>query len=179
MLNLPHLPYLRGKDPLLAETIESLKKGLISLAEQAGIGASGQIAAPQIQSILVTAANGAFLVTVTDKSATHLGINYFVEYADNANFANVHTLYLGPSRSSPPIFLGSGTFYFRAFPQYQNSPPGAKVVYGGSTPIGVSGGGAIAGPTLPPAQGSGASSGGTAPPSSGFGHGAGARIAFQ
>ena len=46
MLNLPHLPYLRGKDPLLAETIESLKKGLISLAEQAGIGASGQLPAP-------------------------------------------------------------------------------------------------------------------------------------
>lgn len=160
MITLEHLPYLRRKDPRLGETIDALRKGLLSLAQQAGIGISGKIAPPSIQGINATAANGSFIITVTDKSATHFGINYFVEYADNANFDNVHTLFLGPSRTSPPVFLGSGTFYFRAFSQYLNSAPSARVIYGGTNPTGVAGGGTIAGPTLPPSQGSGVGQGG-------------------
>src|SRR5690242_4273968 len=136
MITLPHLPYIRTKDPKLGETIDDLRKAFISLAQQAGLSPSGQIAAPQIQSISVTAANGVFSVTVTDKSATHLGINYFLEYADNANFNNSHTLFMGPSRSENGLFLGSGTFYFRAFSQYLSSTPSAKVTYGGTTPLG-------------------------------------------
>jgi hypothetical protein len=155
MLSLPHLEYVRRKDPRLGETIDSLRESIISLAKQAGLGPSGQIPAPQIESISVTATNGVFSISVTDKSATHLGISYFCEYADNPNFDNSHTLFMGPSRNENGLFLGSGTFYFRAFSQYQNSPKSAKVVFGGSTPTGVAGGGAIAGPTLPPSNGSG------------------------
>lgn len=159
MITLQHLPEIRRKDPKLGETIDDLRKAMLLLAQQAGIGVGGPIASPQIQNIFVTAANGVFSITVTDKSPTHLGINYFLEYADNANFNNSHTLFMGPSHSENGLFLGSGTFYFRAFSQYLNSAQSHKVTYGGTTPLGVSGGGAIAGPTLPPTQGSGANGG--------------------
>ena len=142
------------------ETFKALHQGLISLAQQAGLGVSGQITAPELQSIAVTAANGIFSVSVVDKSETHLGISYFVEYADNPSFDNSHTLFIGPSRNENGLFLGSGTFYFRVFSQYLNSTQSPKIVYGGATPLGVAGGGAIAGPTLPPTQGSGANGAG-------------------
>jgi hypothetical protein len=170
MLTLQHLPYLKSKDPRLYETIRSIRNGILSLAQQAGIGASGRMPAPEIQSISVTAANGIFSISVTDKSVTHLGISYFVEYADNPNFDNSHTLFMGPSRNENGLFLGSGTFYFRTFSQYQNSPPSPKVIFGGSTPAGVAGGGAIAGPTLPPSNGSGAGGSG------GYGRSGGQRL---
>lgn len=159
-IRVPNLPYIRRKDPRLGEAIDAIHQGIESLVERAGLGASGNILAPQIQSIAVTAANGIFSVSVTDKSATHFGINYFVEYADNPNFNNLHTLAMGPSRNANGLFLGSGTFYFRAFSQYLNSAASARVTYGGTIPLGVAGGGAIAGPTLPPTQGSGTGQGG-------------------
>lgn len=160
MLTLQHLAYIRRKDSKLGETIDDLRKALLSLGQQAGIGVGGPITPPQIQNIFVTATNGVFSITVTDKSLSHLGVNYFLEYADNAQFNNSHTLFLGPSHTENGLFLGSGTFYFRAFSQYLNSAQSPKVTYGGTTPLGVAGGGAIAGPTLPPTQGSGANGGG-------------------
>lgn len=158
-IRVPNLPYILKQDPKIYETIVALHRGLESLVNQAGLGASGNIAPPAMQSISVTAANGIFSVALVDKSLPHLGISYFVEYADNPAFDNVHTLYLGPSRNENGLFLGSGTFYFRGFSQYQNSEQSNKIVYGGAKPTGVSGGGAIAGPTLPPSQGSGAGTG--------------------
>lgn len=154
-ISLPNLPYIKQKDQRLYETLVALHAGVESLVQQAGLGPAGTIAPPQIQSIAVTASNGIFSASVVDKSSVHLGISYFLEYADNPNFDNSHTLFMGPSRNENGLFLGSGTFYFRAFSQYQNSAAGQKVVYGGSTPTGVSGGGTISGPTLPPSQGSG------------------------
>lgn len=156
MITLPNIEHIRRIDQRLYESLFQTHQAILSLAQQAGIGASGNIQAPELQSIAVTAANGTFSISVVDKSATHLGINYFVEYADNPQFDNAHTLFMGPSRNENGLFLGSGTFYFRAFSQYPNSLQSNRIVYGGATPTAVAGGGAIAGPTLPPSQGSGA-----------------------
>lgn len=168
-LTLPHLPYIKSKDPRLHETFVALQNAINSLTKQAGLGPAGQITQSTIQSISVAAANGIFTVSIIDKSAAHLGVNYFIEYATNPGFAGAFTLFLGPSRDVNGWNLGSQTYYFRAFSQYQNSQPSTRVVYGGTTPIGVAGGGS-APPTPQPASGSGSSTGG------GFGSLPGGRV---
>src|SRR5262249_45754471 len=91
LISLPHLPYIKTKDQRLYETLVSIHNALVLLGQQAGLATSGKITPPQIQSISVAAANGIFSVSLTDNSQNHLGINYFVEYADNANFNNSRT----------------------------------------------------------------------------------------
>ena len=147
-LRLEHLPYLKTKDPRLYETIVALRNGMESLAKQAGIGIGGNITPPTIQSITVSAANGIFHVSIIDKSTTHFGINYFVEYADNPVFNNAKSFFLGPNRDIEGWNLGSRTLYFRAFSQYLNSVQSPRVVFGGSTPTAVVGGGSAPPPIL-------------------------------
>lgn len=160
-INLIHLPYIRDTDRRIYETFVSLKNAIESLTTNAGVGPSGNIAAPAtIQNISVAAANGIFAVSITDNSATHFGINYFVEYADNPGFDNAKTIHLGPARDLEGLALGNVTRYFRAFSQYQNSSPSPRVIFGGvASPIGVAGGGS-APPTPLPTQGSGTGHGG-------------------
>ena len=157
-IRLPSLDHIRRKDQRLYESLVALHDGIESLIKQAGLGPAGKIATPVIQSIAVTAANGIFSVAITDKSTPHFGINYFVEYADNPSFNNAYTLFLGPSRNVNGWNLGAQTLYFRAFSQYQGSPPSSRVVYGGSAPVAVSGGGS-APPSQPASGGSGAGTG--------------------
>src|SRR5437879_4970570 len=159
-IQVPNLPYIKTKDQRLYETIKSLHDGLESLVKQAGIGAGGNITPPTIQSISVSAANGIFHVSITDASSTHFGINYFIEYADNAVFNNAKTEFLGPSRDKEGWYLGNRTLYFRAFSQYQSSLPSPRVIFGGSgTPAAVAGGGS-APPASLPTSGSGTGEGG-------------------
>lgn len=165
MLHLPHLPYIRTKDPRLAETIESLQKAFLSLVNQVGAAPSGTIPPPSVQSVTATAANGIFSAYIVDKTAPHLGVRYFIEYDTSASFDNARTKYLGPSRNIDGWNLGNLTYFFRAFSQYPGSEISNKVIYGGSTPIGVAGGGS-APPTPPATQGSGGGTGG----GSGFGN---------
>ena len=160
MLHLPNMPYLRTKDPRLAETIEKLRIAIVSLVNQTGAAPGGTIAAPSVQSISVSASNGIFSASIVDKTAPHLGIRYFIEYATNPNFDNSRTRYLGPSRDIDGWNLGNLTYYFRGFSQYPGSDISNKVIYGGSTPIGVAGGGS-APPTPPASQGSGGGTGAT------------------
>jgi hypothetical protein len=162
-IKLPHLPYIKEKDQRIYETFKSLEAAYNLLVQQVGIS-TGRVPPPQIQSISVVAANGIFSVSITDNSANHLGIRYFIEYSQNASFNPAYTEVLVDSRNKNGWNLGSGTWFFRAFSQYQNSDPGPRVYFGGSTPTGVGGGGS-AGPTLPASQGSGSGSGG------GFGQG--------
>lgn len=172
-ISLPHLPHIKNKDPLLHDTLVALRNGIESLAKQAGLGTAGQITQPTIQSISVSAANGIFTVSIVDKSAAHLGVNYFIEYALNPNFTGAFTLFLGPSRDVNGWNLGNQTYYFRAFSQYQNSKPSPRVIYGGATPLGVAGGGS-APPAPAPASGSG-SGPSVGPTAGGFGQGIGTR----
>ena len=159
-IRVPNLPYLKVKDQRLYETIVALHNGLESLVKQAGIGAGGNITPPTIQSISVSAANGIFHVSITDASANHFGINYFIEYADNPVFNNAKTEFLGPSRDKEGWNLGARTLYFRAFSQYQTSLQSPRVVFGGSSaPTAVVGGGS-APPAILPTSGSGTGQGG-------------------
>ncbi len=158
---LKHLGFLETTyDPRLAETLRTLSQAIDNVAAQAGVSGNATKAPPNVRSITVTAANGYFSVTITDpegQAQPSLGIHYFIEYDTSPSFANRQTIDNGPSRNAY-LSLGSQTLYWRAYSQYRNSPRSTYIVYGGSTPIGVAGGGS-AGPSLPASQGSGGAGG--------------------
>jgi len=162
LINLGQLKHIATVDPRLYEVLSQLVKSQNMLNNLHGLDTSGIVTAPpDIGSLVVTAANGVFRATITDRGAVNKGITYFLEHDVSASFLTPVTVNLGPSRNWLE-FLGSGNFFFRAYSQYPLSPPSAKIL---STPAFVAGGGAIAGPNPQPSPGSG-----TSPlPGSGYG----------
>lgn len=161
MPRLPHLGFLETKyDPRLAETLRKLSESIDLVALKAGVSGSDTQAPPNIRSIAVTAANGYFNIVITDPlgaAQPSLGIHYFLEWDSNPAFASPQVEDIGPARNEY-IALGNQTLYFRAYSQYRNSPRSQAIVYGGSSPIAVVGGGS-AGPAPAPSQGSGGAGG--------------------
>ena len=164
MINLGQLQHIHRTDPKLYETLKQLVDSHNLLNNLHGIDTSGAVTAPQIVGMLtVTAANGIFRATIIDKSNVSKGVAYFLEHDTTASFLAPVTVHLGPSRDWLE-FLGSGTFFFRAWSQYPLSPP-SKLITFGTPPTGVAGGGALAAPAPLAEQGSGTSS----LPGNGFG----------
>lgn len=155
-----NMDYIRSKDPKLYEALIDVQNALQP---------TSQPAPPVVSGINVTAANGFFNVTLTDNGEINAGISYFVEYSPTVGFQQPVTVHLGATRSAQ-LNLGNQTLYWRAYSQYQNplSPPSAPVVFGGSTPTPVAGGGAVAPPAISP-TGSGTSSTNGQQGGSGFG----------
>jgi hypothetical protein len=137
-ISVPNLPYIKTFNRRIYEAIKALQ----SAAPPTSIPAP-----PAVSGINVTAANGYFTITLTDNGPVQRGVNYFVEYATDPNFAQPVVLDLGASRTEVRN-LGNQTLYWRAYSQYPNSDPNAPVVFGGSTPTGVAGGGAAAPPAV-------------------------------
>lgn len=156
MINQAQLVDLRRRDPKTAEIIAQLIVSVNKLNNYHGIDTSGAVTAPPtIGQLSVSAANGVFRATIIDKGAVNKGITYFLEHDTVPTFTHPVTVFLGPSRDWVD-FLGSATFYFRAFSQYPLSPPSNKIYLGTPlSPTGLAGGGAIAGPAPLPEQGSG------------------------
>lgn len=158
MISLGQLKHIQRTDPRLYEAITSLQDSINKLNNYHGIDTSGNVKAPAtIGGLNVTAANGVFRVTITDRSSVNKGITYFLEHDTSSSFPHPVTVDLGASRSWVD-FLGSATFFFRAYSSYPLSPPSSAVVFGGATPTGVAGGGAIAAPAPLTGQGTGTSS---------------------
>lgn len=148
-------------DPKLAESLRAMQSQIDLVAQKAGLSGPATQAPPNIRSISVTAADGYFEIAITDPegaSQPSLGIHYFLEYDTTSAFSNAKTIDNGPSRNAREA-LGNQTLFWRAYSQYRNSPRSTAIVYGGSSPIGVAGGGS-AGPTLGTSQGSGGDGGG-------------------
>lgn len=148
-------------DPRLAETFRQMSQHLDTIASTAGISGTATQAPPNVRSIAVTAANGYFNVAITDpegQAGQNLGIHYFFEWDTSPAFTNPQTIDNGPSRNGY-FALGSQTLYWRAYSQFRNSPRSTPIVYGGSSPTGVVGGGS-AGPAPAKSQGSGGAGGG-------------------
>lgn len=176
-LTLPQIVRLQSsRDPetvLIGEALNQLVQSHNALAANIGADPNGVFPTPQaIGSLTVTAANGLFDAAIIDASVVgnpkQTNIEYFLEYSSDPNFINPPAIVvpMGASRNIAHLFLGSRTLYFRAYSQYLNSQPSAKVTFG-IPPTAVVGGGAIAGPTPNASQGSGSANAGT--PGSGFG----------
>lgn len=136
---LPNLDHIRVKDPKMWEVFVKI---------QSHLRAATQPAPPQVSSIVVTAANGWFNVVLTDNGDVNAGVEYFIEYSTTAGFQQPVVVHNGASRTAV-LNLGNQTLFWRAYSQYQNplSQPSPPIVFGGTTPLGVVGGGA----TVPPA----------------------------
>lgn len=159
---LKHLGFLESTyDPRLAETFRQLSQAIDNVANSAGVSGLASKAPPTLRSIAVTAANGFFNVVVTDpegQAQPSLGIHYFFEWDTSSAFTSAQAIDNGPSRNGY-FALGNLTTFWRAYSQYRNSPRSTAIIFGGSTPTPVVGGGA-AGPAPAPSQGSGGAGGG-------------------
>jgi hypothetical protein len=158
----PHRPYLLTINTRLVEALDALEQQDQSIAKQTTATLNGATAAPpSIGMLEVDAADGIFTARITDNSPVIRQINYFLEYADNANFNLPTVVPLGPSRNWR-CALGDVTLYFRAYSAYPTSQRSAPVNFG--SPTAVVGGG-NPGPVLQDSAGSGTN------PSNGEGYG--------
>jgi hypothetical protein len=163
LVTLRHIAYLRGKDPLLAETVQQLADAI----NHTQVGTSVVPPPNNISGIFITQQNGNFDITITDNNPVVRGIEYIVEWATNSNFIGARTIFLGSSRTHNIALgnLGGASTYWRAYSQYPNSAPSTPIYYSGN-PI-VSGGTASAAPQ--PSTGSGTGSGLGQQPGQGYG----------
>jgi hypothetical protein len=158
MLKVPNLAPIKSKDPYVYEALTRIAAAVNHLGKSTGADPAGSLTPPpDIGSVTVTAKDGVFEVAIVDDSAKTRPINYFVEYDTSPNFPGPKVVALGPTRNAR-VFLGNLTLYWRGYSQYVGSNPSRPVSYG-SPPIGVSGGGALAGPAPQPSQGSGTAAG--------------------
>jgi len=140
--SIPNWDYLRQKDAKLYELVRSVFDSIPQLELPAP---------PPVTAFTVTSNNGRYEATLADSGPVKKGVSYFIEFDTDPNFPTPHVRNLGTGRGWSEV-LGAGTFYFRAYSQYQppfNSPPSPYIFFGGSTPSPVVGGGATAPITLP------------------------------
>jgi hypothetical protein len=157
-LTIPEIAHVRTRDPRLADALDKIVEEINLTQKTTGVAPPGRLPTPPtLGGITVTAANGLFDVALTDLGVEQPGTYYFVEHDTSPSFGNAHTE--GPSSSRNfHLALGNATRYFRAFSAYLGgSVRSPIIVFGGTTPTGVPGGGGAAGPTPSPTQGSGTS----------------------
>jgi hypothetical protein len=172
-LQLPHIDYLRQRDPRLAEAIEGIQSAINNLASQLGGAPVGSQNAPiPPQALNVTAAGGIFDIAISDPypATTEVAPEYFLEYSASPTFSAPVVIHLGPARNHR-AYLGNQTLYWRCYSQVgRASPPSALTYFGPvNAPAAVAGGGATSGPALLPSAGSG--TGPTVSPLGGIGYG--------
>jgi len=170
-LSVRHLNYLREKDAKLYELVTDLQSGIERLSTQLAANPNGDMPTPPpVSSVTVSASNGIFSAAIFDNNPVLRGITYFLEISTVPEFMpRPYVISLGPSRNWVG-FLGSGTWYFRAYSQYPSSGPSAVVYFGTSTaPTAVTGGGSV--PTPPLATGAGSGTARSDGTSTGAGYG--------
>jgi hypothetical protein len=158
-LQLPHIDYLRQKDPRLAEALQKVQDAINQMALQTASSPSGPMPTPaQPTSLSVNASGGIFDIAITDNNPANskLAPDYFLEYSTTSNFAQPTVIHLGPARNHR-VNLGNQVLYWRAYAQHGRSSDPSPPVYFGSqvTPTPVAGGGAAAGPAPQASNGSG------------------------
>jgi hypothetical protein len=153
---------------ILAVGLQRIEDAVNSVATNSATAAMATLPAPPtIQGLTVKASGGLVHAVISDSSNVRRGINYFVEYSNNASFQGRWVQHLGPSRTMQPIILpakqdggAAQNWYFRAYSQYPGGAPGQPVHFGGSSPAAVSVGGSTQF-TLIPSTGSGTGSAAT------------------
>lgn len=163
-MNIPNLDYIRGLKSedfpdlgaKLYEALNAIAEQSKTIQQQTNTSSNGQPAAPpQISGLNVTGQNGHFNLQIQDSNQIYRGIQYYAEYDTSPHFSNPQILHLGDSRNHN-VFLGNGTYYWRAYSSYAGSGPSEAVYHGSSAqPSAVVGGGSIGSPALQASQGSG------------------------
>ena len=152
---------IKNLSPYLHECLVKIINEVNLTQKSTGVAAPGRLPSPStIAGITVTSANGIFDIAIQDPDVAQPGTVYFLEYSTSPNFPGNATHVRGPNvgRNFSGLFLGSATYYFRAYSGYIGSTVTSPIiVYGGTAPIGVAGGGTLAAPALSAGQGSGTS----------------------
>ena len=164
-LQIKELAFLRGVDhwtpdlgAKLAEALQSIQQAHNNIEAQMNGNSTGGPHPPgKINGIQVTGQNGFLHVAIQDNNPIYRGIRYYAEHADNPQFTNSHTVYMGDARNiTIPV---GGTRYVRAYSAYSSSAPSEPTYHGNpAQPIAVNAG--CGGPDLLPSQGSGTGSAG-------------------
>jgi hypothetical protein len=138
------LAYWQSENPLQANLIRRIIRGVTQTATNAGVSPVGQAdAPPTIGSVNVKANVETVHVTISDAAPIRKGINYFVEADTDPNFTAPHVEDLGSSRGkffTLPSKTDSGDaqpWYFRGYSQYPGSPPSRPVYFGGLSPTSI------------------------------------------
>lgn len=147
---------IRESHPRLHVALKTIVDAVNKVGQTAGIGPNNVVNAPtNTGQLSVRSGDGVFDVAIQDPNPAR-GENYFLEWDNDPSFANAKVIHLGPTRNWRG-FLGSSNTYWRYHKQYVGSNVSSPVVFGGSTPQPVAGGGTMVGPTPHPTQGSGTS----------------------
>ena len=154
--SLPEGITLQSLGARLYETFSSVDQQQDTVAQQTNANRTGQpLPPPAIDGLTVTGQNGHFHLQIQHNADFYRDIKYHAEFADNSSFQNPRAIDMGSSREHS-MFLGNGTYYWRAFAAYASSAAGPPAYHGGAhSPQPVSGGGSIGGPAFLPPQGSG------------------------
>lgn len=150
MLNLAGLSYLTIDDPVLYDWLDGLVGAFNQLQQQVGVdtAAAPQTAANQAlpapgapASIAVSAARGAFNITIGASPGAAPGIQYFLEIASDAGFSSSTSVYALGTTLGFSLNLGNVTRYFRARAKYPSSTYSSYIYLGtAANPTAVSGG---------------------------------------
>jgi hypothetical protein len=160
-LTIRNLEAIRQKDPQLGQAFDDVLAMIQTTSQQANVTPSGNAIAPppNVSSLQVTSANGAFSAAIIDNNPVVRGINYFLEYSPTPAFNAPIVIDLGASRNWEGV-LGNRILYWRAYSSYPTSARSTPVYFGSqAAPTAVTGGGTISPPASLPSQGSGTSSG--------------------
>ena len=175
-LKIRNLDYLRTTDPSTAgkeyggrlyEAMQDLNSAVSNHLQQTNGNATGEPQPPPSQlGIQVSARDGWMHVALNDQGPLYRGVQYWVQHADNPNYANaIHTQASGTELRNHTEFIGNQTRYVQAYKSYPWSGPSEPVNHGGVIPIAVQGGGSSPGPLWLPSQSTGTSSPGDGGPS--------------
>lgn len=159
-ITLPHMDWVRTKDPRHYEQMKAVEDALNNMAAQTNASPVGSTAAPQSISALTVKVPqaGLFDFQIQDNSPVNRGIEYFIEYSTSPSFSAARVIHVGATRNHQE-FLGAQTLYFRAYSQYQPSGPSSPVYFGSQTNPTAVNGGVIAATAVPlPSTGSGTAS---------------------
>lgn len=163
-MKIRNLDYLRtlstkelpGFGQKLYEAFSDLLQAHRTLAQQVNGNSSGNPAPPPaIASVKVTGQNGHHNIAIADPNQVFRGVRYYAEYDTSPQFSNPRVVPMGDSRNAN-VFLGNGTYYWRAYSAYMSSGASQPAYHGGAaSPQGVDAGGSVGGPLLQDSQGSG------------------------
>lgn len=163
-MNIRNLAYLRslstkdmpGFGQKLYEALSDLLQAHANLSQQVNGNSTGDPAPPPaIDNLKVTGQNGHFNIAIAHNAEVYRGIRYYAEYDTTPHFANPRVVPMGDSRNHN-LFLGNGTYYWRAYAAYMTSAPSEAAYHGGAaSPQPVTGGGIVGSPALQDSEGSG------------------------
>lgn len=163
-MDIPNLDYIRALKsadfpdlgPKLYEALHAISQQAKNIQQQTNTAADGKpLPPPPINGFNVTGQNGHFNLQIQDANQIYRGVQYYAEYDTSPHFSNPQIIHLGDTRNHN-VFLGNGTYYWRAYSSYAGTGPSKAVYHGtGAQPTPVVGGGSIGTPALQDSQGSG------------------------